>query len=153
MSPHSFLLSVIFSLEQCRMKSRHHHRASSAGGTHLTLEGLDTLIDTNKPHLEYALADRPGTSYFEVFTALALRHFADSKIDWTIMEAGLGGVSDATNVFKAHQVRLCPREPFFYLWELHNLHTFSHRGGAIHSVSRHHRKLSACRCGPQSSQR
>lgn len=73
----------------------------------MTLKGLDRLIGTHKPLLEQALGERPAISYFEAFTALAIRHFADSEVDWAIMEAGLGGVSDATNMFKAHQVSLC----------------------------------------------
>lgn len=51
-----------------------------------------------------ALMDSPSTSYFEAFTALAIKHFADAKVDWAVMEAGLGGVKDATNVFRPQQV-------------------------------------------------
>lgn len=72
----------------------------------MTLEELGRLIHVNKPQLEQALAARPGTSYFEAFTALAIRHFSDSTVDWAILEAGMGGVADATNVFRAHQVSL-----------------------------------------------
>jgi folylpolyglutamate synthase/dihydropteroate synthase len=65
---------------------------------------LNDLIGLNQSSLEQALAARPRTSYFEVFTALAIQHFAKKEVDWAIMEAGLGGVSDATNVFRADQV-------------------------------------------------
>lgn len=36
-------------------------------------------------------------TYFEFVTALAFRHFADSGVDFAVVEAGLGGRLDATN--------------------------------------------------------
>ena len=39
----------------------------------------------------------PHPTFFEVTTALALKHFADAKIDIVILETGLGGRLDATN--------------------------------------------------------
>lgn len=37
-------------------------------------------------------------SFFEVMTALAFMHFADSKVDIAVIETGLGGRLDSTNV-------------------------------------------------------
>lgn len=37
-------------------------------------------------------------TFFEVMTAMALRHFADQAVDIAILETGLGGRLDATNV-------------------------------------------------------
>lgn len=37
-------------------------------------------------------------SFFEISTALAFLHFADARADWGIIEAGMGGRFDATNV-------------------------------------------------------
>jgi dihydrofolate synthase / folylpolyglutamate synthase len=37
-------------------------------------------------------------SFFEVLTAIALRHFAESQVDLVVWETGLGGRLDATNV-------------------------------------------------------
>jgi dihydrofolate synthase/folylpolyglutamate synthase len=39
----------------------------------------------------------PHPTFFEVVTALALKHFSDSKIAIAILETGLGGRLDATN--------------------------------------------------------
>jgi len=39
-----------------------------------------------------------GCTYFEVLTALAFRYFADSDIDVALVEVGLGGRLDATNI-------------------------------------------------------
>ncbi len=42
------------------------------------------------------LAEKP--TWFELMTALAFQHFADQKVDFGIIEVGLGGALDATNV-------------------------------------------------------
>lgn len=39
-----------------------------------------------------------GLTTFEVTTAIALRHFAERRVDFGILEVGLGGRLDATNV-------------------------------------------------------
>lgn len=36
-------------------------------------------------------------TFFEIITAVGLLHFADSKVDWAMLEVGLGGRFDATN--------------------------------------------------------
>jgi dihydrofolate synthase/folylpolyglutamate synthase len=39
-----------------------------------------------------------GPTYFELTTALALMHFAERKVDMVVLEVGLGGRLDSTNV-------------------------------------------------------
>src|SRR5216117_4304408 len=39
----------------------------------------------------------PHPTFFEVTTALALKHFSEARLDITILETGLGGRLDATN--------------------------------------------------------
>jgi dihydrofolate synthase/folylpolyglutamate synthase len=46
---------------------------------------------------ERALGDN-RLSYFEILTAVALRHFSDQAVDIAVLETGLGGRLDATNV-------------------------------------------------------
>lgn len=75
-----------------------------ADGRQLTRGRIDELVASNISTMSNVVKENPSISYFEAFTALAIKHFADSKVDWAIMEAGLGGVMDATNVFKPHQV-------------------------------------------------
>ncbi|TRZ66108.1 bifunctional folylpolyglutamate synthase/dihydrofolate synthase [bacterium] len=41
-----------------------------------------------------------GPSFFEVTTAMAFKYFAYNKVDYAIIEAGLGGRLDSTNVIK-----------------------------------------------------
>jgi dihydrofolate synthase/folylpolyglutamate synthase len=43
----------------------------------------------------------PHPTFFEITTALALKHFADAKIDIVILETGLGGRLDATNAIES----------------------------------------------------
>ncbi|RNC67769.1 MAG: bifunctional folylpolyglutamate synthase/dihydrofolate synthase [Desulfuromonadales bacterium] len=38
-----------------------------------------------------------GTTFFEIVTAMGLLHFAEEAVDAVILEAGMGGGSDATN--------------------------------------------------------
>ncbi len=56
------------------------------------LDDLLELVRLVEGHL-----DEPP-SYFEILTAAALRHFADAAVDAAVVEVGLGGTWDATNV-------------------------------------------------------
>jgi dihydrofolate synthase/folylpolyglutamate synthase len=49
--------------------------------------------------VEDLLPDAP--SYFEILTAAALRWFGDNAVDVAVIEVGLGGTGDATNVVDA----------------------------------------------------
>ncbi len=57
-------------------------------------EDLVELIQIMKPHTEKIDA----LSFFEVYTALAFLYFQKKKVDMAVMEVGLGGRLDATNV-------------------------------------------------------
>src|SRR4051794_23357720 len=57
-------------------------------------DGLTTIRDL--------VADwHPHPTFFEVTTALAVRHFRHAKIDIAILETGLGGRLDATNAVQS----------------------------------------------------
>lgn len=43
---------------------------------------------------------RQKATYFEAVTAMAFKHFSDSRVDIAIVETGLGGRLDATNVLR-----------------------------------------------------
>jgi len=60
---------------------------------------LDEALERVRPHAERA-------TQFEVLTAAALSQFAASDVDVAVVEAGLGGRHDATNVLGAHVVML-----------------------------------------------
>ena len=52
------------------------------------------LVDILKP----AVAQMPEVTWYEVVTALAFLHFVREKVDVAVVEVGLGGRLDATNV-------------------------------------------------------
>jgi dihydrofolate synthase / folylpolyglutamate synthase len=47
------------------------------------------------------VAERAGATQFELLTAAALTEFAEAKVDVAVVEAGLGGRHDATNVLRS----------------------------------------------------
>ena len=55
---------------------------------------LVTLVAHCRPALERI----PGVTTFELITALALTHFAQQGVQWAVLEVGLGGRLDSTNV-------------------------------------------------------
>ena len=50
----------------------------------------------------------PHPTFFEIATALALKHFTEAKIDIVILETGLGGRLDATNVVQSNVAVITP---------------------------------------------
>ncbi len=68
-------------------------------GSLLTEARLEVLIN----EVETANAGQP-ISFFEMATAIALKAFADTPADLCVIEVGLGGRYDATNVFDAPAV-------------------------------------------------
>lgn len=48
-------------------------------------------------------------SFFEITTAMAFMHFSCRKVDWAVVEVGLGGRLDATNVSARVAHRLLAR--------------------------------------------
>jgi dihydrofolate synthase/folylpolyglutamate synthase len=53
-----------------------------------------------------ATAEHNGATQFEIVTAAALAAFADTAVDAAVVEAGLGGRHDATNVLRTRVVLL-----------------------------------------------
>lgn len=54
---------------------------------------LAAYVDALRPAIE-----KSGATFFEATTAVAFRYFADEKVDIAIVEVGLGGRLDATNM-------------------------------------------------------
>jgi len=67
-------------------------------GDMITQAALTRLICKVEPIIERMAPDKP--TFFEIFTALAFQHFADEKVDVAVVETGLGGRLDSTNVMK-----------------------------------------------------
>jgi dihydrofolate synthase / folylpolyglutamate synthase len=52
-----------------------------------------------RPHIETLAGTELGqTTEFELKTAVAFRHFAERQVDFAVVEVGIGGLLDATNV-------------------------------------------------------
>lgn len=60
------------------------------------------LVETLKPHVEAenTLGDLGELTTFEIMTAMAFLHFHNAGVDYQVMEVGLGGRLDATNVVR-----------------------------------------------------
>lgn len=61
---------------------------------------LSELVEKLKPAVEeFRRESKFGdATFFEIYTALAFKFFADQKVDFAVIEVGLGGRLDATNV-------------------------------------------------------
>jgi dihydrofolate synthase/folylpolyglutamate synthase len=64
------------------------------GGEPISEEDVVRLIQELRPHLE----EIPGLTAFEVITATAFQAFAEANAELAVLEVGLGGRLDATNV-------------------------------------------------------
>lgn len=56
------------------------------------------IVNQVKPVVEQMRADGDQLTYFEVCTVIAFVFLADEKVDYAIIEVGLGGRYDATNI-------------------------------------------------------
>ncbi|XP_074281782.1 dihydrofolate synthetase-like isoform X4 [Silene latifolia] len=77
-------------------------------GTHETPVSAAKLCSTFqriRKILDQAVAHEHGfLSHFEVLTALAFTVFADQNVDIAVVEAGLGGARDATNIISSSEL-------------------------------------------------
>lgn len=64
-------------------------------------EEVASLLTDLKPHID-------TLTFFEVYTAVAFEYFKNEKIDFAIVEVGLGGRLDATNVINPEAVCITP---------------------------------------------
>jgi len=64
----------------------------------IRLDGVPISDDVLARHLGDALDRHPGLTFFEVATMAAFHVFAEANVDLAIVEVGLGGRLDATNV-------------------------------------------------------
>lgn len=69
----------------------------------ITDEQLSEVFDQIQPAIdslddEFAARDERGLTFFEIITATGFQHFANQKVDVVVLEVGLGGRLDSTNV-------------------------------------------------------
>jgi len=72
---------------------------SNGGSDWIAPEPFAALIERMQPAIESFTGSAEGPlTYFEVLTAAAFLHFADRQVSIAVLEVGLGGRLDATNV-------------------------------------------------------
>ncbi len=64
-------------------------------GKEITDEEIINFLETNKKYIE-----EKSPTFFEITTALAFQYFKNKKVDYAVIETGLGGRLDATNTIK-----------------------------------------------------
>ncbi|MCF7821824.1 MAG: bifunctional folylpolyglutamate synthase/dihydrofolate synthase [Mariprofundaceae bacterium] len=105
----AFMLS--HALQACGLKvglytSPHIHHFNERiqiNGASISDSSLLSLIEAMMP-----TALEVGASYFEMATALALKHFSDAEVDVEILEAGVGARLDATTAVEADMALITP---------------------------------------------
>ncbi len=83
----------------------------SIDGADITEDAFDELVEQVLPLVELVdaqLIDGVAMTFFEVMTALAYAAFADAPVDVAVVEVGLGGRWDATNIVEAQVAVVCP---------------------------------------------
>jgi dihydrofolate synthase / folylpolyglutamate synthase len=70
----------------------------SINGEIITQAALTKLICQVEPIIEKMADEKP--TFFEIFTALAFLYFAQQKVDFAVIETGLGGRLDSTNILE-----------------------------------------------------
>lgn len=83
----------------------------SIDGRPIDDETFDQLVTHSQPLVDMVDAraiDGIGLTFFELITALAYEAFAEAPVDVAVVEVGLGGVTDATNVMDAQVAVICP---------------------------------------------
>ena len=80
-------------------------------GVPLTAEAFSAVFERVHAKVEELLAGNAidmHTTYFETVTAMALVAFVDAKVDMVVLEVGLGGRLDATNVVRPDLTVITP---------------------------------------------
>jgi len=62
------------------------------------VERLRPIVNAMDEELAFRTPPESGPTYFELTTALALLLFADANVDFAVIEVGMGGRLDSTNV-------------------------------------------------------
>lgn len=82
------------------------HERISINGAPIPPSAFDDLISRHKHTIESEQQKQQGRlSHFEILTALAFKHFQEENVDIAVVETGLGGVRDATNVLSDNTLK------------------------------------------------
>ena len=68
------------------------------GDTEISEKDITVLIKKIKPVVDEMIHNDNTPTFFEIVTAMAFQFFSDSSVDFAVVEVGLGGRFDATNI-------------------------------------------------------
>ena len=64
----------------------------------IQINGINIPADELSDLVDIALDLEPNLTFFEILTISALLYFREHKVDFAVIEVGLGGIYDATNI-------------------------------------------------------
>jgi len=67
-------------------------------GKEISEKDIVSLVVKIKPIVDEMVKNDSMPTYFEIVTAMAFQYFSDKKADFAVIEVGLGGRFDATNI-------------------------------------------------------
>jgi len=67
-------------------------------GENISEDELIILIKKIKPFVDDMILENDTPTFFEIVTAMAFQFFSDCAVDFAVIEVGLGGRFDATNI-------------------------------------------------------
>ena len=71
----------------------------SINGKEISDEEMWKIIEELKPEIEkYNKESKSNVTFFEVITIIAMLYFYRNKVDFVVLETGLGGKNDCTNI-------------------------------------------------------
>jgi dihydrofolate synthase / folylpolyglutamate synthase len=74
------------------------HERISINSGHISKDDMVALINSVRPAVDKLTKNGRKPTFFELFTAMAFLHFVNSGVDFAVLETGLGGRLDSTNV-------------------------------------------------------
>lgn len=82
----------------------------SINGCDISDEDLEALLTEIEPYSREVEAELTiAPTQFEIWTALAFLYFHRQKCDYVVLEVGLGGEFDATNIIKTNEIAIITR--------------------------------------------
>jgi len=80
------------------------------------------ILNAIKPAIDYAYQYCPygRPSWFEVYTAMSFIYFKNKKCDYVVLEVGLGGAFDATNIIKSPKITIINKISIDHIDQLGN---------------------------------
>lgn len=78
------------------------------------------MIELVKPHVEELKSEGLVCSHFDIITAVALKYFCVNNCEIVVLETGMGGRLDSTNVIPAPQVTILTHISYDHVKELGN---------------------------------